>query len=296
MNTRDIEAFLAVVDAGSINAAAARLHLTQPAVTRRVQGLEQALGAELLDRQSKPLKPTAAGHDAYRLGRRVLGSVLDLRSGLGKDGAINGEFRLGVTPSQQDDALAAPLEGLNKAYPQLQMIVSTAWSHELVAQVESNRIDAALIYLPGDTAVPEALEAQPISQGRMVIVAPKAWALRKRVLLSELAEHPWVLSQDGCGYRRSLRQALARAGLPFHVAVEIFNSELRMSLIARGLGLGLTTQALLDRSRYRNAIEALDVRDFKADIRYWLVHRTLSGRLAAPLENFVAALRGVRPL
>jgi len=61
MNTRDIEAFLAVVDTGSIVGAAQRLNLTQPGVTRRVQNLEQNLGIDLLDRQSKPLKPTAAG-------------------------------------------------------------------------------------------------------------------------------------------------------------------------------------------------------------------------------------------
>ena len=82
MNTRDVEAFLAVVETGSIVAASARLNLTQPGVTRRIQSLELVLGAELLDRESKPLRPTAAGREAYEQGRRLIGVIEDLRSGV----------------------------------------------------------------------------------------------------------------------------------------------------------------------------------------------------------------------
>jgi DNA-binding transcriptional LysR family regulator len=71
MNTNDLVAFVAVVETGSIVAASARLNLTQPGVTRRVQNLEDMLGVELLDRQSKPLKPTAAGREAYEQGSQV---------------------------------------------------------------------------------------------------------------------------------------------------------------------------------------------------------------------------------
>ena len=71
MNTRDLEAFIAVVETGSIVAASARLNLTQPGVTRRVQNLEDRLGSTLLDRQSKPLKPTASRQGKSRHGRRL---------------------------------------------------------------------------------------------------------------------------------------------------------------------------------------------------------------------------------
>lgn len=291
MNTRDIEAFVAVVDAGSIMAAATRLHLTQPAVTRRIQALEAALGTQLLDRQSKPLRPTAAGRDAYQLGRRVLGSVQDLRSGLAADGDIGGDLTLGVTPSQADRALSEPLDRLRKAYPQLSLRVTTGWANELLGHVESNRIDAALVYLPGDNGIPPSLDAEELMRYDTLIVAPKDLVVRKRPALADLAEQSWVLSQDGCGFRRVIRQALTRAGLPFLVAVETFNAELRMSLIARGLGVGVATEATVRRSRYRNALKVLDVRDFSAEIRAWLVYRAPAGRLAAPLAAFGESLK-----
>jgi DNA-binding transcriptional LysR family regulator len=291
MNTRDVEAFLAVVDAGSIMGAAARLHLTQPAVTRRVQGLEEALGAQLLDRVSKPLKPTAAGRDAYELGRRVLGAVQDLRDGLSEGGEISGELRLGVTPSQADDTLTEPLDRLRKAYPKLTLRITTAWSPALLEQIPSNRIDAALVHLPEHAPVSPLLGIEPISTHRMIVTAAKSLGLRGRRALADVADRPWILSQDGCGYREVLRQAVTRLNAPFVAAVETYHSELRMSLVARGLGLGVSTEAALNRSKYRDALDVLDLRDFKPQTQIGLAHRAACGRLAGPLSVLADALK-----
>src|SRR5436305_15091959 len=110
MNTHDLVAFVAVVETGSIVAASARLNLTQPGVTRRIQNLEEMLGAELLDRLSKPLKPTQAGHEAYEQGRRVLRMLDDLKSGDANDGVVRAELRLGITPYLPESALSGPLD------------------------------------------------------------------------------------------------------------------------------------------------------------------------------------------
>src|SRR6202012_5120751 len=117
MNTRDIEAFLAVVDTGSIVGAASQLHLTQPGITRRVQNLELALGSPLLDRQSKPLKPTAAGREAYLLCRRGIASVDAQKGGLAPHSPPQGDFRLGLTSFVGENAVAGPLDQMRELYP-----------------------------------------------------------------------------------------------------------------------------------------------------------------------------------
>ena len=62
MDTRELQALIAVADEKSFHGAAARLGLTQPAITRRIQRLEERIGAQLFDRSLKPLQPTPAGH------------------------------------------------------------------------------------------------------------------------------------------------------------------------------------------------------------------------------------------
>lgn len=291
MNTRDLEAFVAVVDSGSILAASAKLHLTQPGVTRRIQSLEGTLGVELLDRQSKPLKPTPAGREAYQLGRRVLASLEDLRSGVSAEQEVGGEFRFGITPFLADIALVEPLCALRKAFPRLRPKVSTKWASELLADLDANRIDAALVYLPGGSEPPAGLEGEAVCSIPMRVLVPRTLALPKRVTLRDLSEHAWVLSQDGCGFRHALRRALEKAGLPFDVAVEALDPLLRHSLIARGVGIGLTAGVTLKNSPYRKELRVIEVPEFKAEVRAWLVHRVSGGRLEAPVQHLREALR-----
>ena len=78
MNLGDLKAFVAVAETGSINRAAAKLNLTQPAVTRRIQSLEAAIGVALLDRSSKPPNLTEDGRRALAHGRRVLSALEEL--------------------------------------------------------------------------------------------------------------------------------------------------------------------------------------------------------------------------
>ena len=65
MKIDDLNAFVAVIRCQTISQAADALQLTQPAITRRVQNFEEALGVELLDRNTKPLKPTSMGLRVY---------------------------------------------------------------------------------------------------------------------------------------------------------------------------------------------------------------------------------------
>jgi DNA-binding transcriptional LysR family regulator len=291
MNTRDIEAFLAVVDTGSIVGAAARLHLTQPGVTRRVQNLEQALGIALLDRQSKPLKPTSAGREAYLLGRRVIASVEDLRSGLAPDSPPSGEFRLGLTPFLNDGAVAGPLDQLREFYPNLTLRVSSGWSGDLLTQVQEGRIDACGIFVPSSMEPPETLARDHLGTHPALVIAGTSLGLPRQVALTDIAGLPWVLNQDGCGFRRAMRQALEVEHLPFNVAVEVMSPELRLSLVARGLGLGITTPAVLQASPLRSSLQVLEIPGFDADIHGWLVHRPPAGRLGKPIARLAESLR-----
>ena len=99
MKIDDIDAFVAVIRNASLSQAAESLGLTQSAITRRVQSLEESLGVALLDRNTKPLKPTASGLQVYEQCRRVLREVDGLRELVAGDATPSGVLRLGVPQS-----------------------------------------------------------------------------------------------------------------------------------------------------------------------------------------------------
>lgn len=285
MNTRDLQAFVAVVDSGSMVAAATRLHLTQPGLTRRVQSLEALLGVPLLDRLSKPLKPTAAGREVYALARNVLRSVDELLAVAAPGSEPAGELRIGVPPFLSELALEAPIDQLRDGYPRLTLRVTAGWSPALMQGVERASLDAAAVMMPAGYAMPDTLTSTLLGVQPTVLVAARGFDLPPGPLsLETLSGYPWVLSQDGCGMRSALSRAFGVAGLPFDVAVEAFGSELQLSLVARGAGLGIASKAAVARSPRRAQLKLVDSDELETRINIWLVHGALPGRLMRPVE------------
>ncbi|HET6159327.1 MAG TPA: LysR family transcriptional regulator [Dongiaceae bacterium] len=297
MNTHDIEAFVAVVETGSISAAAARLNLTQPGITRRVQNLEASIGTGLLDRMSKPLKPTSTGREAYELGRRVLRSVEDLVSGLSPDGAPAGEFRIGITPAIGDLPLAQSIDVVRTAYPGLALRVSSAWSPALVRQVEMGLLHAAAITGVNDAEPPAPLQAIPLGKMELVVAASRHLRLPRRPDLEAVSAFPWIVNPEGCGTRRGIAALFEAEGLPFQVAVESVGTELKLSLAARGIGLALVQSWAVARSAYRDDLVMLRVSGLPNAVNSSVIHGPALGKLAPAVElfrtAFAASLRRV---
>jgi DNA-binding transcriptional LysR family regulator len=290
MNTHDLEAFVAVVETGSIVAASARLNLTQPGVTRRVQNLEDRLGTVLLDRLSKPLKPTSAGREAYEQGRRVLRTVDDLKASVAPDGDVRGEFRLGIMPYLSEAALLVPFDRLRNEFPQLSLRVTSGWSPRLMEQVLRSELDAAAFCLTDGFNPPEELVRDDLGAQRVLLVAAPALGVPNPASLGDLSRFPWVMNESGCGFRSFIRHSFESAHLPFHVGIEALSSDLRMSLVARGLGIGVVTPAAFTGSRWHGGIEIIDTPDFRPQVRAWVLHRPPAGRLARPITVFRDAL------
>jgi DNA-binding transcriptional LysR family regulator len=286
MNTHDLVAFVAVVETGSIVAASARLNLTQPGVTRRIQNLEEMLGAQLLDRLSKPLKPTAAGREAYAQGQRLLRMLEELKSGVADDGVVRGEFRLGLTPFLSETGLTGPLDAVRAGFPALAVRVVSGWSPHQIERVCRNELDAAAVCLPDGAAPPADLVADDLGAQPVVFVVARDAKVPKSVDLAYLSRMSWVINQDGCGFRDALKRRFDAAHLPFNVAVEALDSELRLSLVARGLGIGLVTPIALKRSALRTKLKVVKMDDFNPAVRAWMVHRPPAGRLERPIKAF----------
>jgi DNA-binding transcriptional LysR family regulator len=268
------------VDHGSIVAAAAALHLTQSAVTRRVQSLEDMLGVSLLDRQTRPLQPTLAGRETYEFARPVLSSVSDLRTAITQNGEPSGDFRFGLPRSFCDVALARSIQNLRAEFPKLKLHASVQWSGLLLESLANRTLDAAIVNLSEDSAAPVSLVGERIATESVCVVAAKSRRFDQLATLKELSARPWVVCHFGCLTRQTLEAALLQKGLPFETAVEAEGYELQFSLISNGVGLGLAPPHVFRSSRWRKNMKVLKVKDFAPKQTVWLLHSKHIGRLA----------------
>jgi DNA-binding transcriptional LysR family regulator len=284
MKLDDIEAFVAVVRSQSLNQAAESLALTQPAVTRRIQNFEEALGVDLLDRNTKPLKPTPMGRAVYEQCRAIVREVDALRHLVTDDAPLAGVLRLGVAQTVADVAMLKALHALRSAHPELQARVSTGWGNPLLQKVEDGELDAAIVLLPGNRVLPEALSGKMLGELKMAVVARKGTLKKRSHTLSECQSYGWVLNPDGCGFRARLQQTLAAQGHTLKLNLETLGTELQLGLVADGVGLGLVPLPLLRISTHAAQLDVVQVSDFKPEISVWIVRSRALGRFESALH------------
>lgn len=284
MKIDDIDAFVAVVRCQSISLAAESLQLTQPAITRRIQSFEEALGIDVLDRSTKPPRPNAMGKLVYEQCRAVLREVEALRDLASHDELPSGVFRLGVIQAIGDIALLDALRQIKESFPELSTQVSTGWGAQLVDKVSNGELDAATALFPATKVLPDGVSGKTLGRIELAVVARKGDMSRRSYKLADCHSRGWILNPDGCGFRAGLHRALMGQGLSFKINLETFGADLQLGLVANGLGLGLMPLPQLARSRYRDQLDVVNVADFKPLLDIWLIQQT---RLASGQQQAV---------
>ncbi|EOH6067060.1 TPA: LysR family transcriptional regulator [Klebsiella michiganensis] len=285
MRIDDIDALLATVQFSSLNQAAEYLGITQSAITRRLQRLEQTLNVTLLERQTRPLTLTVAGHRVYEQCLSIKRETKKLYGLLDPEAEPHGILRLGVPQSVAEIALQPALSALRQQFPALRPQVTCGWSGLLQKRLESVELDGVLAMGPEQQRFAEGYGGRLLCPLDIVVIAAKSWRLHA-VALRDCAEKGWVLNSDGCGLRAGLIRELQSQGLRLALNVETAGAQLQISLVAQGLGLGLVPRAALAASPWRDEVTVLTLADFQPEVHLWLVHAQNLANLSQPLTFF----------
>ncbi|RRV10210.1 LysR family transcriptional regulator [Pseudomonas sp. v388] len=286
MKIDDIDAFVEVIRCQSISHAAESLQLTQPAITRRVQNFEQALGVELFDRNTKPLRPTLIGTRVYEQCRLILREMDALRELVATDAPPTGVLRLGVPQTIGDVVLLDALKQLRVGYPELRAQVATGWGSQLVGNIERGELDAAAALFPAGKIFPDNIVGESIGKMELLVVCAREQMPKRPCKLADVYHNGWVLNPDGCGFRAGLQRALSEQGLGMRVNLETFGTELQLGLVAEGVGLGLVPRPLLERSIHFEQLAVVPLKDFKPVMDLWLIYPRFLGNMQAPVDAF----------
>jgi DNA-binding transcriptional LysR family regulator len=295
MNLQDIEAFVAVAEAGSVNRAALRLNLTQPATTRRVQNFEAAIGhAPLFNRAVKPAVLTSLGSHVLERCRRVLTAVAELEACSAKAADPAGELKAAVAHGLGEMVMTSPFDALRRTFPRIRLQISSNWSTNLIEDVRSGAVDCAVGLLTDAHTVPAGLAGIALGAEQVVIVGPAklpAKPGRQPWRLRDLADKDWFLNPPGCGCRAALVKAFDRLQLPIRIAAEVFGEDLQLSLLIQSGGLSLVPQRLFEHSRHRRALRILEVPDFVLPATVTLIRSVIPGRFDPVIELLAREVR-----
>src|SRR5579864_1630901 len=251
----DLRALVEFAHAGSIAGAADRLFRTPSAITRQVQRLEAALGAELLDRSVKPPRLNSLGSRVLEQARDVLQRTEALKSLASRDAEPHGLLRIGLAHPLAEGTLVEPIRALTEKYPKVRLRLSSDLTSEIFNRLTAGELDVAIVPLAEGRTAPPPLLTNIIATDRVEIVQGAAGNVDGD--WKSLGRAPWVLNPPGCFLRARLIDQMERAGFTPMIAAEIHNMHLQLAFVQSGYGVGLLPARFIGRNHSIDSVKVL---------------------------------------
>ncbi len=251
----DLEAFLAVKDTGSFHAAAERLNLSQSAVTRRVQKLEQALDSVLFERTTRAVKPTLAAKRLHPRAEAIVNDAAETARAMRDESVAfvhqrNALVTIATISTVISRLLTPAIHTFRDSPFSARIRLLEASANEVAETVAEGEADFGLCSIP--MLEPSTL-FEPLYDDQIVLALPLSHVLARKTSVSfeELKGTPLILPARGTGNRLLIDEAMARARLRMVWAHEVTRSSTALELVASNIGA-----ALLPRSVFHSASTA----------------------------------------
>ena len=283
LDISNLQAFVEVAESGSFSAAAERLHLTQPAVSRRIAALEAGLEARLFDRIGRQATLTEAGRALLPRAKALLNDAEDIRRTLTNlSQGVAGTLSLATSHHIGLHRLPPVLSRYHREYPQVRLDIRFMDSESACAEVERGSLELAVVTLP--TAPTLRVELTPIWHDPLYLVVACDHPLARlaQLDLPTLLAYPAVLPERGTFTRGILETALAPE--PQRIQVELSTNYLETLKMLVTIGLGWS---LLPGTLVSDELQVLQVADLHLSRQLGVVRhrdRTLSNAARAMLE------------
>lgn len=296
LTLRQFRVFEAVARNLSFSRAAEELHLSQPAVSMQIKGIETILGLPLTEQLGKKIFLTEAGREVLHASRAITARLDDLQANLAQlQGIDSGRLNLAVT-STVNAVATGILVRFRGRYPGVAIHLGVSNRESVLEQLAANRIDIAIM---GQVPDGLELEATGFMDNPLVAVAPPDHPLaqKKKVSLRELATESFLVREAGSGTRAAMTRFFAEKGLELASSMEMSSNEAIKQAVQAGLGLAILSLQTLEMELALKRLAVLEVEGFPIMRHWYVVHRT-DKRLspaAQAFKQFVLAGASAKP-
>ncbi|MEZ5944535.1 MAG: LysR family transcriptional regulator [Planctomycetaceae bacterium] len=194
MEIDQLRYFLRVAERGNFTRAAEELMISQPALSRSIQKLEEELGQPVFERKTRSVALTEVGELLQSRAQQVLSIIEDTKAEITDDGK-SGRIRIGAIPTIAPYFLPTVLHDFAKSFPKATLVVQESTTEVLLKSCTQGEIDVAILALP----VPaKYLEFEELFQEELLLVLPPDHPLveKKQIRLTDVEPFPFVLLDE----------------------------------------------------------------------------------------------------
>lgn len=249
MDTHQLKAFIAVADQGSFSLAAASLHLTQPAISKRIALLEDTLGTHLFDRVGRQVLLTQAGVNLLPHARRILADIEAATQSVTQlSGHIGGRLSIATSHHIGIHYLAPYLHEYSARYPQVKLDLHFLDSEIAYQNITVGRFDFGLVTLPNEQD--SQVIVKQLWQDELIFVASPSHPLAKAKQLSliELSTYGAIVPDTNTYTTSLIKQLFDSHSITLNIDMVTNHLDAIKMLLGVGLGWGVLPERLVDES------------------------------------------------
>jgi DNA-binding transcriptional LysR family regulator len=273
MNLPELRVFITAAEELNFSRAAARLHLSQSAVSQNIQSIEKGYGIELFVRHGRSVQLSEVGQAILPMAREVLNAMRLLEDALiNVKGEVAGELTIGCSTTSGKYILPSLLAAFRREYPLVRSRVAISARSTVTERLLDQTLAMGMMSRRIDH---RDLEYMPLLEDRVILIVPTdhPWGNYGRALPADLLDQPFIRREDSSGTREVVNNALKENGVmpdTLNVVLELGNAEAIEMAVEEGIGIAFVSEMVAARGLSLGKIKQVEIEGLEIKQRIYM--------------------------
>ncbi|EKN68134.1 selenium metabolism-associated LysR family transcriptional regulator [Schinkia azotoformans] len=268
MNLNHLKAFEKLIQVKSFQEAARQLSVSQPAITLRIQALEEHFKTKLVKRTGEGVQLTSQGEVIYKRVKEILKLWEDLEvQFLG--GEPVGKLVIGASTIPSEYILPKIIKNFKSTYPDVDFSMRISGSKDVVDWLKNRLVDIAITGEPMTTPL---LYSRPIVSEKLSIIAPLEFIEEDIKQFRDLFDVEWILREKNSDTRSSLEKTIGTLGFStelMKIVGELGSTEAVIAAVEAGLGITVVSSYAAERAAQSGRVKIINLKDFQVTRNFY---------------------------
>ena len=298
MNLNLFKTYVRVVETQNLSRTAEEFDLSQPAVTKQIQALEDMYGVLLLERSGRKLKTTEAGETLYEYAREII-KVMDRTAKAMEEvsDSRKGSLYLGASTIPGQYILPYIIKKFKDKMPNISISMDIAETEKIVNRVADREIDVGIV---GGWINSRKIEGYSWLEDELVLIVPENHRLAQRenssnkgVKMTDLLHERWIFREKGSGTRKAAEELLLSNGIrneALNIYLEAGSTEAVLAAVEAGMGISVISSWAIKKLDEHRKIKSISIDDVNAKRLFYVVYPKQKTRRKS-VEAFLSYIR-----
>lgn len=275
MNLNLFKTYVKVVETQNLSRTADEFGLSQPAVTKQIQALEDTYGVLLLERSGRRLKTTEAGETLYNHAREILKTFEKMEKAMEEVAASRkGSLYIGASTIPGQYILPRLIKGFKDQYANTTISMDIADTEKIFNQVADRSIDVGIV---GGWINNRKVDGFQWLEDRLVVVLPEEHPLvyKPALRIGDLVKESWIFREKGSGTRKAVEDLLTNAGIKkeeLNIYMEAGSTEAVLAAVESGMGISIVSAWAIQTTPAHRRVRSISIADPEARRYFYVIY------------------------